>query len=52
MNKEIQLLYASLAQEDKAMVDAQIRELFVKRSKLLADKSCPDNQQQKISHTG
>lgn len=46
MDKEIQLLYAKLTQEDRAEVDAQIHMLFVKRAKSLADKNCSGTRQQ------
>ena len=46
MNKEIQILYAKLTQDDRDKVDAKIRELFAKQQDLLATESCSNVQLQ------
>lgn len=50
MDKEVQILYIELAQEDRDKVDAQIRELFSKRQNLLEAEDCSNVQRQESCH--
>ncbi len=46
MDKEVQILYTELSQDDQDKVDTMIRELFSKRQSLLEIKDCPNVGQQ------